>query len=195
MTRVDRYGALALLGVSLILNLGLAQSLRGEKAESERLREGLLRMKAATRLAVGERVPPIYGEDAHGSLFQLHYEKIGRPTLLYVFSPSCRWCQRNIENFHTLGQKLAKSHRVVGVSLSEIPLSKRREETEKLGFPVVFNPSPESLEAYKLGGTPQTLLLSPDGVVLKNWTGAYANGLAEEIEKSLGVELPGLTDV
>ena len=31
----------------------------------------------------------------------------------------------------------------------------------------------ETIKAYKLGSTPQTLVISRDGKVLKNWVGAY----------------------
>lgn len=48
---------------------------------------------------------------------------------------------------------------------------------------------------YKFGGTPQTLVVSADGHVIKNWTGAYSGSLKTEIEGFFQIELPGLTEL
>jgi peroxiredoxin len=190
MNRYVRVGA-TLLILSLFMNVVLAQALRAERKESNRLRVGLLRIKAASGLNVGTAVPPLVGEDASGTILRVTYET-GLPTLLYIFSPTCGWCERNINNVKALGQQLSRSHRVLGVTISPVPLESRLKESRSLGFPVLFEISPETVEAYKLGGTPQTLLISSQGVVLENWKGAYTSGLKRRLEAHFGVSLPGL---
>jgi len=49
----------------------------------------------------------------------------------------------------------------------------------------------ETRLALKLGGTPQTIVVSPEGKVQRNWFGAYADN-TNEVESALGVTLPGL---
>jgi hypothetical protein len=41
--------------------------------------------------------------------------------------------------------------------------------------------------------TPQTLLVSPEGKLVRRWQGAYTDSQGE-VEKALGVRLPGLGD-
>jgi len=48
--------------------------------------------------------------------------------------------------------------------------------------------------AYKVGGTPNTLVISPEGRVLKNWRGAYMDDLQREVEQYFEVELPGIRE-
>ena len=45
------------------------------------------------------------------------------------------------------------------------------------------------------GGTPQTLLLDPQGKILKNWRGAYQGSLRKEVERVLALSLPGLDEL
>jgi hypothetical protein len=44
-----------------------------------------------------------------------------------------------------------------------------------------------------LESTPQTIIISPDGRVMKNWVGAYGESLRPEVEAYFGIKLPGLT--
>ncbi len=43
-----------------------------------------------------------------------------------------------------------------------------------------------------LGPTPQTIVISPQGKVLKSWVGAYHDKTQREVETEFGVLLPGL---
>jgi hypothetical protein len=47
--------------------------------------------------------------------------------------------------------------------------------------------------AWKLGGTPQTFLVSTEGVLLRSWSGAYAGEQKKDLETYLQVRLPGLS--
>jgi hypothetical protein len=57
---------------------------------------------------------------------------------------------------------------------------------------VYVTPFPETRQAFGLGATPQTIVLGSDGVILKNWRGAYTGSLLHEVDSVLSVQLPGL---
>jgi hypothetical protein len=59
---------------------------------------------------------------------------------------------------------------------------------------ILVSPSPQTREGYRMGGTPQTILLDPAGKVINSWMGAYADDTAEEVETALGITLPGLVE-
>src|SRR5215471_9805145 len=40
-------------------------------------------------------------------------------TVLYIFSPSCRWCVRNTESINTLSKETSSQYRFIGLSLSD----------------------------------------------------------------------------
>jgi hypothetical protein len=65
----------------------------------------------------------------------------------------------------------------------------------ELKFPIYARLSPETLKTYKLGGTPQTIVVSPDGRVLKDWVGAYAGDQKSQVEAFFHVSLPGLKEL
>jgi len=52
--------------------------------------------------------------------------------------------------------------------------------------------SDDTKKAYKMGGTPQTIVVSSDGQVLQNWNGAYTGEQQKQVEEFFGITLPGL---
>ena len=59
-----------------------------------------------------------------------------------------------------------------------------------LGFPVYTKLAADVTWNYKLGGTPQTILVSPQGKVLRNWSGAFAGRQRDELQRYFPVRLP-----
>jgi hypothetical protein len=49
--------------------------------------------------AVGTPVSDVKLQAMDGSASQLTLTAADRPTVVYVFSPSCHWCERNLANF------------------------------------------------------------------------------------------------
>ena len=45
--------------------------------------------------------------------------------------------------------------------------------------------------SLKIGGTPQTIVLSKNGEVLKSWRGAYMSTVKDDVENFFGIRLPG----
>ncbi|HKV23641.1 MAG TPA: hypothetical protein VJN93_03530 [Candidatus Acidoferrum sp.] len=182
--------ARAALVLILVLTGSLALNVRlGWKVNKL---EGLLAGSSlVSRLALGAAVPSIRATDLEGNQTIITYSG-HPPTVLYVFVPPCGWCARNQANIRALVRTRGKVYRFVGLSLSDEHL---KEYVAKSGieFPVYSHLAPEAVSELGLGSTPQTLVVSSEGKLLGNWTGAYGDDLRPEIEKYFGVDLPGLT--
>jgi peroxiredoxin len=180
---VVKVGILLLVG-SVSLNVVLARKVQSFHQ--------LQSIKAAERvLKVGATVPPIIGKRLDGQQSVIFYQGTEQSTVLYIFTPPCSWCARNMDNLKTLLAREGGHYRFVGLSLSETTLGEYVAKNN-LTFPVYSGLSPETLKAYKLGSTPQTIVISPDGKVLQDWVGAYAGDQKSQVEAFFRVKLPGI---
>lgn len=170
-----------LLGVSLALNVKLGLQLRS-----------LPPVQAApATVSAGAKIPILSAEDLRGAKVTLNWAVDTRPSLVYIFSPSCHWCTRNLPNIKTLSREVNSGYRIIGISLSSDGLEKYVKDNE-FTFPVYRNVSLTDGKQFALKSTPQTLIISPEGKVMESWRGAYADKVKNEIEFKLGVKLPGL---
>jgi peroxiredoxin len=172
-----------LLFASVVLNIFLARKISVLMTTVEAI-------KAEGRLKVGTKVPPILGRSVVGTEQTLDYSNVEVPTVLYVFTPQCSWCAKNIDNLRTLIADSGPGYRVVGISLTTQGL-KEYLEKESLSLPVYADIADSTKAIYRLGGTPTTIIVSPEAKVLKVWNGVYVDGIRQEIETSLKVRLPG----
>jgi peroxiredoxin len=170
---------------SVLLNLLLAWKIKS-------LESSLLSIKAEGVLAVGTLVPSIEARDIDDRPAKITYLANEPPTVLYIFTPPCKWCAHNLENIRTLAEQAKHDYRFIGLSLSSNELRDYVKDNN-LGFPVYSGMSHVFSTAYKVGGTPETLVISPEGRVLKNWKGAYMNDVQKEIEQYFKVSLPGIS--
>lgn len=170
--------------ISILLNLLLAWKVKS-------LENSLLYLKSEAGLSVGTLVPSIEARDIDNRPATIAYPGEGPPMVLYIFTPECKWCARNMENIKALTDQAGGNHRFIGLSLSS---DKLREYVagNKLGFPVYSELSPAFRTAYKVSGTPETLVISPEGRVLKKWVGAYTKDIQKEVEQYFKVRLPGI---
>jgi peroxiredoxin len=154
-----------------------------------RVRQGN-RLNLPQKVALGTTVEPITALDLDGKPHTISYQDTGKPTVLYVLSPDCIWCDRNRENIAKLTE-LGDRFQFIGLSLTNAGL---RDYVTKhqLKFPVYTNLTPETVTSLGLGTTPQTIVISPEGRVLKNWTGAYDDRKRGEIEEYFETRLPGV---
>jgi peroxiredoxin len=139
----------------------------------------------------GTQLPAMDVQQLAGPRETIAFSSDARPTLIYVFTPSCQWCEKNLDNVKAVLAAAKESHRIVAVSLD--PDAEAYVRDVELGVPVYVNPSREVFESYGLGPTPQTLIVSPQGKVLKSWTGAYAGRMKKEVEEYFGTALPGFS--
>lgn len=170
---------------SVALNVLLAYRLQRQDSS-------IVAKRAENMLNVGVSVPPIpakrWGDDQQEVI---SFSDTNRPTVLYIFTPPCSWCKRNNDNFNALVAQKSEQYRFIGLSLSKDGLGEYLT-THHLSIPIYVDLSKDTAAAYKLGGTPQTLVISPQGTVVKNWKGAYTGGQEAEVESFFQVKLPGL---
>ncbi len=175
-----------LLTGSSVFNILLA-------GKTRQLRGVIATLKSEAGLKVGAHLPAIIGEDLNGARATIRFEESDRPTLLYVFTPSCVWCKRNEQNLTSLLAQTNGKFRPVAVSLSPLGLQDDAK-TKLVNVPVYTNLEPKTSEVYRFGGTPETLLVDRDGTLLKVWKGAYLGDTLREVEDYFRVKLPGLSE-
>lgn len=139
-------------------------------------------------LAVGLKVPPLEVSAMSGVRTTISYKEVGRPTLIYVFRPSCVWCQRNTRALKDLSQRLSDHYRIIGVSLTSEGLSPF-VRSNGMAFPVYTGMSRSMIETYHLGATPESIVISPDGLVLGDWKGAYVGSTKAALERFFAMVL------
>jgi peroxiredoxin len=147
---------------------------------------------SADVLQVGETVLPLEAKDLRGNTRTLRYGDSREPTVLYVFSPTCYWCARNLQSISTVVQSAGKRYRFVGLSLSEdsLPAYLKQHDLRMVAYYV--DPASTSRIQYKLWSTPTTLVISPRGEVIKAWVGAYIGENKTEVERFFSVRLSNL---
>jgi peroxiredoxin len=143
------------------------------------------------KLSPGMKVDPVTAADLDGKPITIAYNDTNKPTVFYVMTPSCIWCRRNQANVDRLADTKANDFRFVGLSLGEDGLKEYVDE-HHTKFPVYARLKPETVQSLGLGGTPQTIIVSPEGRILKVWTGAYTENVRPEVEAYFGIQLPGL---
>ena len=174
---------MALLAVSLSLNVFLGWRVQRLKSASNR--------PVLPLLSLGTLVPPMIVGDLNDQQEMITFANADKQTVLYVFSTKCSWCDRNVESIKTLANLAGNSHRFIGLALIDSDLKKYVDDN-KLNFPVYKQLSPDAIHLLALGRTPQTIVLSSEGKVLKNWAGAYTENLQREVEAYFGARIPGL---
>lgn len=112
--------------------------------------------------------------------------------MLYIFTPDCHWCARNLENIKAVGGQVGNRYRLIGISLSGDKLEEYLAQSQ-LNFPVYHSPTDASRLAYDMVATPTTIIISKEGKVVRIWRGAYGTDRQEEVEHFFNIKLPGLT--
>ena len=147
-------------------------------------------ISAAASLQKGKLFPSIQAQDVGGK--PVSFDPLGdnKPTILYVFSPQCDWCTRNLDNIKALAEGTSEKYKLMGLSTSINGLKDYVVE-HGLGFPVyAMQPSDRSRLRT---GTPRTLIMSTDGKIIENWFGAYGGELQNKVEEYFQITLPGVT--
>jgi hypothetical protein len=175
---------LVLLIASLSLNVYLGWNVKRSSRDPAKPPE-------PPKLSSGVTVHPITAMSLSGKQETISYADYDKPTVFYIFSPTCIWCERNTKNINAVAGLKGDSFRFIGLSLADENLS-GYVESHHLSFPVYKSLTPESIEMLGLGPTPQTIVISPDGRVLKNWNGAYSASIQSQVEEFFQVRLPGL---
>jgi hypothetical protein len=112
-------------------------------------------------------------------------------TIVYIFDPHCYWCARNLPNLLSLVSQRESTYHFVGISRTSHDLQDYLS-VHPLPFPVYVDSSEEDFKRLDFLGTPQTLIVLPDGTVKHNWPGAYDGSTRQALQEYLQVDLPGL---
>lgn len=180
----------------VVFNVALSVALLGSVGlnlfQSKELRT-VHHPRSAEFLEEGISFQPLKVKDMIGRSTAIDYSADSRPTVLYVFSPTCHWCEHNLASIRALTASSAREHfRFIGISLTDIGLQPY-VRTSSLGMSQYYaTPSPDSVSEYKLWSTPTTLVISPKGKLLKSWLGAYVGTNKTEIESYFSAQLPKL---
>jgi len=171
----------ALLALSVGVNLFQAQKIRA-----------MTRVVDRPGRLVGTVAQPIVARTPAGRESRLTFGS-GLPTVLYYFSASCGWCERNWTNVEALAANAEGRYRVVAVTSTEG--IKAYVDEHRLKVEVLEGLPAETIEAYRLISTPHTVVIDGSGVVTHEWSGAYTTSVARRVEDLFGMVLPGLTPV
>ena len=140
---------------------------------------------------VGKRLRPLHGVGRGGGLATIGFEK--RPTVIYFFSTTCRWCEQNWENVKALHAFSSDRYRFVAAA-TEGGLE-AFAKARQLDFEILGNLDSASIAEFGRGPTPRTLVVTRDGVVSQEWIGAFMGRTERQVEDLFGVSLPGLRPV
>lgn len=144
----------------------------------------------------GQRIGSLYGVDLAGHPATVAFGVDSRPTVLYVFTPTCIWCKRNLANLKSLMSAGSRRFRFVGISLAQDELLPRYLTSNHLQFPALIRDLPAGeIAQLRLGATPQTIVVSPAGVVAQDWRGAYVGPVEQAAARYFNLRFPGLVRV
>lgn len=175
-----RFVITASLSAALLLSLGIIVLQGFRILELQRAIRG-----ASTRseLQAGDRVPAFTADNLSGQKTAVAYGTKERTTILYVFSPSCIWCARNSDAVNALNAALSGKYGILGLSLDSEDLA-AYVQGHNIAFPVLTHIPDSVTSTYRLWSTPATLVIGPDGTVIRTWVGAYTRSTKSEIEIS-----------
>lgn len=185
-TRTSSTGfAVALLLFSGIINVLQARQIKG-------LRLSIAAIKREGSIQVGDDFPAeLKLMDLGGKPVDVRLR--GRPAVIYILQPGCKWCTRNVANMKAVRDGIQSHYRFVPVSLSASADTLKSYLESTGSSEGVLQGLPNEI-ARRIGGTPTTVVVSDAGKVLKVWAGAYSGGIATQVEQYFGLKLPGLAE-
>ena len=141
-------------------------------------------------ISPGSVVPGFIARDVNG--VEVTVDFTGElPTLLYVLSPVCSYCDSNYDNIVALATMLSSQFRFMGLANSEYSAKLIASYLQEypLPFDVLLLDSSAGLD---LSVTPQTAVIGSDGRVQHAWHGALFGRKLSYAEYVFDVQLPGL---
>jgi hypothetical protein len=198
-TRLGHVFAIAVPSMLIVSSIGnIVQFKAIKRAENrEEAISGPARRPREEGMRIGQVLPPLPVQTMAGKSVALKYDDSDIPTVLYVFSPTCSWCNRNRPVIKQLATQAGTRYRFLAIAVNTADIASYAEETN-LGFPVYNNRSRAGQLTYGLSSTPQTLVVARDGKLLKRWKGAYVGKQKDDIEAFFAVKLnkvgPGAHD-
>ena len=136
---------------------------------------------------VGSHLDRLAGVDIYGRQFVLDTVSArGKGTVVYLFSPTCHWCQFNESNFNRLVKAAGSEYSILAVSASGTDLL-RFAKARGWDFPVLQTLDSKTSEVLGAQPTPTTIVIGPNGIVESIWEGAYTGSVGESVGKAFGI--------
>lgn len=154
--------------------------------QNVKLRAQLNYQLALLTPAKGTFVPPVSGEDWKGRPQALAYESDGRPTLVYMFSVGCGYCQENWHAMRAFQALTPRWLRIVYVDTFEDRFSPKYLIDHGIGDSplLVHVSSPELSGIFDARAVPQVVLVDREGKVEWSHVGELADG---DVSKGLSL--------
>jgi peroxiredoxin len=166
--------------VLLAVNIALIHQNRQLKAQ-------LSQPPPALELTTGTQMPDLQGFDPEGKPVEVLYGKDPRKVLVFVFSPTCPFCEQNWPKWEQVISALDHSAvRPVGVDVTSTSKAPFLSQHQLTGLPVFEKVEPHVMLNYHFQLTPQTILLDPDGKVEKVWTGVMTDSAVADLKQRTG---------
>lgn len=144
-------------------------------------------IKSDGRLKVGNSYGPIRFVPPEGESQTAAFPR-ERETIVYFVSAQCGWCKRNHPVFRELVSQT--SNRVDYIVLwSAKPAAADLDQYLIKGLVSQGTVTEDTQAAYRLGGTPTTIIISKEGKLIESISGAYSDAARAKLQALLGVQL------
>ena len=178
----------ACCAVLLAANIALIHQNRGLKAQ-------LSLPPPTLEVAVGVQVPDLRGFDLSGKPLEVLYGKDPRKVLVFVFSPTCAFCDDNWSNWQQVITALNhEAVRPVAVDVTSTVNSLFLAKHQLADVPVLVQVDPRATLSYRFHLTPQTILIDQTGKVEKVWTGILNDSAVAELKQLLNEKVAASQD-
>lgn len=156
-----------------------------------------------SRLEEGRKAPDFTAESTHGTIRLADIlANSGQGVVVYFYpKASTPGCTKEACDFRdSLNSFKGAGYTVIGVSADEMPALERFAEKQSLNFPLVSDPDHEILESWGAWGEKKnygrvftgiirsTIVLDPEGVVVKAMYNVKATGHVARLRRELGLD-------
>jgi hypothetical protein len=172
-----------LFALSLSLNVWLGAVVRSNRLQAHSLTPSTRLVEAAT--GGQPRFSSLRDLDGHPFALSPSHNR-----LIYFFSPTCKWCEKNQASIQNLASQIAPKYDIIGIVQSPDQMTQYIARHPH-PFKIVVDDDPYDMKAMDFQGTPQTVLIV-DGRVTHNWPGAFQGKVKESIQNTLRVSIPDM---
>lgn len=162
----------------------LAASVSLNCYQALRLRDFKRLLQSHMEIQVGTVVGSLSVSDAEGRAVDIQLLNTKCPIVLYIVSPSCRWCDENAPRVSAVFNRYKYRAHFYAISLLPEGLPEFVQRTN-LAMPVFTMRDLRAGRLLKLGATPQTIVIGSNGKVHRVWTGLYDASFEKEIGTAL----------
>jgi hypothetical protein len=140
---------------------------------NHRLRIAVEDLRAQIDLPPGAKMPELHGMDFTSKQgINVSFGPNQPSTILLVYSPACPTCEDNWSKWDEVIRKRDPHRvRVVAMDLANLTHADFFSAHKMQALTVMTDIDPKTVLSYRLRLTPQTILLSPTGVVKGSWIG------------------------